>query len=177
MEGAEQGRIIDFGPLFGRWEVIRSTADTRGELFETRVEVDDPAGDGPPLHIHHHAEESYRVLSGVLQVNVGGEWRRLAAGETLTVPAGTAHTLRSDVPVVLINTHKPALEFERFFRRFHKLVTERGVRLPPKDLKSAVLMGMLFTAHERENVTVRPPQMVMRCLAALGKLLRYRLPD
>jgi hypothetical protein len=44
-------------------------------------------------------------------------------------------------------------------------------------IESAVLMGMLFTAHERENVTVQPPQLVMRGLAALGRLLRYRLPD
>ena len=175
MRTAEQGRILDFGTLFGRWEITRSTADTRGELFETRVEA--PPGDGPPMHVHHHAEESYRVLSGVLEVNVEGEWKRVAAGETLTVPAGKAHTLRNSAPAVLINTHKPALEFERFFRRFHKLVTERGVRLPPKDLKSAVLTGMLFAAHERENVTVQPPQVVMRVLATLGRLLGYRLPD
>jgi quercetin dioxygenase-like cupin family protein len=175
MRAAEQGRILDFGTLFGRWEITRSTEDTRGELFETRVEAQ--PGAGPPMHVHHHAEESYRVLSGVLEVNVEGEWKRVVAGETLTVPVGKAHTLRTNTPVVLINTHKPALEFERFFRRFHRLVTEQGVRLPPKDLKSAVLAGMLFAAHERENVTVRPPRVVMRVLATLGRLLGYRLPD
>ena len=175
MENVEQSRILDFGSLFGRWEVTRSTADTQGELIETRVEAS--AGDGPPLHVHHHAEESYRVLSGVLEVNIKGEWKQVVAGETLTVPRGTPHTLRSHVPVELINVHKPALDFERFFRRLHKLVTEQGVKLPPKNFRSAVLMGMLFTAHEEENVTVQPPQVVMRILAVLGRLLGYRLPD
>ncbi len=175
MRTAEQDWILDFGSLFGRWEITRSTADTQGELLEVRVEAS--PGDGPPMHVHRHAEESYQVISGVLEVNVEGEWKRVAAGETLTVPVGKAHTLRNSTPVVLINTHEPALEFERFFRRLHKLVTEQGVRLPPKDLKSAVLAGMLFTAHERENVTVQPPQVVMRVLATLGRLLGYRLPD
>jgi mannose-6-phosphate isomerase-like protein (cupin superfamily) len=175
MGTVDQDRVLDFGSLFGRWEITRSTADTRGEFFETRVES--PAGDGPPMHIHHHAEESYRVLSGVLEVNVGGEWKRVQASETLTVPVGEEHTLRNSVPVVLVNTHRPALDFERFFRRLHTLVTEEGVGLPPKNLRSALLMGMLFTAHERENVTTRPPQFVMRVLARLGRMMGYRLPD
>ncbi len=144
-------------------------------MFETPVEA--PPGDGLPMHVYHHAGESYRVLSGVMKVNIEGQWKRVAVGEALTVPAGKAHTLRNSAPVVLINTHKPAPEFERFFRRVHKLVTKQGVRLPPKVLKSAVLTGMLFAAHERENVTEQPPQVVMRVLATLGRLLGHRLPD
>ncbi len=177
MEDTEQNRILDFGRFPGRWEIRRSTEDTEGELLEMRFEIESATGDSPPLHIHPHAEETYHVLSGILEVNVEGEWKQVAAGETHSVPAGTPHTFRNRVPVELINVHEPALEFERFFRRFHKLVTEQGVKLPPKNFKSAVLLGMLFSAHEQEVVSVKPPRVVMRGLAVLGRLLRYRLPD
>ncbi len=171
--------ILDFGGFPGRWEITRSAEETTGESLGMRFEIETAMGDAPPLHIHPHAEESYQVLSGVLEVNVNveGEWQQVAAGETHSVPAGTAHTFRNKVPVSLINVHKPALEFERFFRRFHTLVTEQGVTLPPKNFKSAVLLGMLFSDHEQEVVSVKPPQMAMRALAMLGRLLRYRLPD
>ena len=87
------------------------------------------------------------------------------------------HTFRNNVPVELINAHEPALDIERFFRRFHRLVREEGVGLPPRSLKSFILLGMLFTEHEREVVSVRPPRLVMRLLARLGSLLRYRPPE
>jgi hypothetical protein len=79
--------------------------------------------------------------------------------------------------VELINIHKPALEHERFFRRFHKLVINQGVKLPPNNFKSAVLLGMLFTEHEKEVTSVKPPRFVMRGLASIGKLLGYKLPE
>ena len=177
MESHEPDRMLDFGGFPGRWEITRSTGDTDGDLLEMRFEIASAPGESPPLHIHPHAEERYRVLSGALEVNVEGEWERVPAGETHAVPAGTAHTFRNTVPVELVNVHQPALDFERFFRRFHRLVRERGVGLPPKDFKSFVLWGMLFAEHEREVVSVKPPQVVMRLLARLGRLLGYRLPE
>ena len=47
------------------------------------------------------------MVSGTLDVCVGGEWRKLATGESVTVPAGTPHTLRneSEAEVKLVNVH------------------------------------------------------------------------
>lgn len=177
METDLQNRILDFGQFPGRWEITRSAEETNGELLEMRFEIEPTEGDSPPLHIHPHVEESYEVLSGVLEVNVDGEWQRVPAGEKHSVPPGTPHTFRNREAVELINVHEPALEHERFFRRFHELVTDRGVSLPPGDFKSFVLMGMLFSEHEKEIVSVKPPQFVMRTLAKLGRMLGYRLPD
>lgn len=176
MDSAKQGRTLDFGHFPGRWEITRSTGDTGGELLEMRFDIESAPGDSPPRHVHPHAEERYHVLSGILEVNVEGEWQEVHAGETHTVPAGTPHTFRNKVPVELINIHQPALEFERFFRRFHRLVREQGVELPPRSFKSLLLLGMLFSEHEQELVSVKPPQVVMRLLARLGKLMGYRLP-
>lgn len=174
---SKESRILDFGGFPGRWEITRSTEDTQGELLEMRFDIQSATGDAPPLHIHPHAEERYHVLSGVLGMNVEGEWTEVDAGETHSVPAGTPHTFRNNVPVEVMNVHEPALEIERFFRRFHRLVREQGVGLPPRDFKSFVLLGMLFSEHEQEVVSVKPPKTVMRLLAKLGRFLRYRLPD
>lgn len=115
--------------------------------------------------------------SGVLDVNVDGDWTEVPAGETHAVAPGVPHTFRNRVPVELVNVHEPALEFERFFRRFHALVDERGVSLPPRGFRSAVLTGMLFSEHEQEVVSVKPPRFVMRLLAGLGRLTGHRLPE
>src|SRR5262249_44115475 len=119
----DQSRILDFAPVGMWWEITRSTADTGGDLFEA-INVIAPGFDGPPLHIHPHAEESYAVQSGTLEVCVGGKWRQLKRGESIIVPRGTPHTLKntSSTEVRLVNIHKPALGFERFFRRLHALV-------------------------------------------------------
>jgi quercetin dioxygenase-like cupin family protein len=176
MNNAEQSRILDFGGFPGRWEITHSTEDTEGEYLEMRWEIEGTTGDSPPVHTHPEATESYEVLSGVLEVNVDGEWKQVPAGEKHSVSPGTPHTFRNKESVELINVHKPALEYERFFRRFHKLATEKGVSLPPKKFKSFVLMGMLFTDHEQEVISTKPPRFVMRTLAAVGKLLGYQIP-
>src|SRR5215467_14202001 len=103
-----QERVLDFGPVGMWWEITKSTADTGGELFEA-INVLAPGFGGPALHIHPTAEESYAVASGTLDVCVGGGWRKLTAGESVTVPAGTPHTLKNDSgeEVRLVNVHRP----------------------------------------------------------------------
>ena len=60
----------------------------------------------------------------------------------LNFAAGTPHTLRntSGTEVRLVKLHRPALDFERFFRRLHGLVCLHRVKLPAKDLRSAILV-------------------------------------
>ncbi|WP_165246622.1 cupin domain-containing protein [Paludisphaera soli] len=178
MESTAAERILDFAPIGMCWEVTRTTAESGGASFEA-VNVLTPGFGGPPLHVHPEAEESYEVLSGTLDVRVGREWRRLGPGESVTVPAGTPHTLRntSGAEVRLRNVHSPAMDFERFFRRLQTLVCHGGMKLPPRDLRSAVLVAMLFTDHPREIVSVAPPRRVLQVLAAVGRLLRFKLPD
>jgi len=172
-----EDRVLDFAPIGMWWEITRSTADTAGELFEA-VNVIAPGFAGPPLHLHPHATESYDVSSGILDVCVNGRWRQLAPGESLTVPPGTPHTLKNghSVEVRLRNVHKPALGFERFFRRFHTLVCSGRLKLPPKDLTSVILISMLFSDHPREIISVQPSGGFMRVMAFIGRLLGYKLP-
>jgi mannose-6-phosphate isomerase-like protein (cupin superfamily) len=45
-----------------------------------------------PRHIHHHDDEAWYVLEGVLRVQVGTSEVEAAAGSAVFVPRGTAHT-------------------------------------------------------------------------------------
>ena len=177
MRSTDGDRILDFAPIGMRWEVTRSTADTGGEAFEA-INVLAPDFGGPPLHLHPTAQESYEVLSGTLDVCVDRRWRQLGPGESVSVAAGTPHTLRntSGAEVRLLNVHSPALDFERFFRRLHALVCSHRMKLPPRDLRSAILVSMLFSDHPREITSVDPPRQLIRVLSVAGKMARYKLP-
>ncbi len=79
--------------------------------------------------------------------------------------------------VRLINVHKPALGFERSFRRFHTLIRSGQMKLPPKDPRSVFLISMLFSDHPREIISVKPSRGFMKGMAFIGRhLLRYKLP-
>ena len=177
MPAKEYDRILDFAATGMWWEITKSTVETGGDLFEA-INVVAPGFAGPPSHIHPHAEESYHVMEGTLDVCVGGEWRQLGPGDSATVPAGTAHTLKNPHPVEarLRNVHKPALAFERFFRRMHTLVADGKLTLPPKNFGSLIRISMLFVEHENEIKSAKPPHAVMVALAFIGKLLGYKLP-
>ena len=176
VEHSAQGRILDFGGFPGRWEITHSTEDTNGDFLEMRFEIETVPDEGPFVHTHPSAEESYEVRSGVLEVFVDGEWVEVAAGEKHTVPPGTPHTFRNKTPVELINVHRPALQHEAFFRRFHRLVTEQGVSLPPGGFGDVVRIAMLTTAHEADIRAVSPPHWAFKGLAGLGRVLGYDLP-
>lgn len=71
-------------------------------------------------------------------------------GESVTVPVGKPHTLRntSTAEVRLVNVHKPAFAFERFFRRFHALVCSGKLKLFAKDFGSLLRREMLWQPVE-----------------------------
>jgi hypothetical protein len=118
------------------------------------------------------------VTEGALDVCVDGEWKKLRAGESVTVPAGVPHTLRnsSGAEVRLVNVHRPAMEFERMFRRMHAMIVAGRLTLPPRGLGAMLRIAMPFREHEREIVSVKPPNAVMRTFARVGRLVGIKLP-
>ena len=160
-----------------RWEITRSATDTGGELFEATNWID--AGmTGPPVHVHPTADESYEVLEGALDVCVDGVWKTLRAGESATAPAGVPHTLRNATsePVRIVNIHRPALQFESFFREMHALISEGKIkRLPPKEPGSAIYVAMLFSKYPDEIRVVKPPSGVFKALATVGRAFGFKL--
>ena len=75
-----------------------------------------------------------------------------------------------------VNTHRPALQFESFFREMHALIHEGKIRhLPPKEPRSAIYVAMLFAKYPNEIRVVKPPNGVFRALASVGKALGFKL--
>jgi hypothetical protein len=66
----------------------------------------------PPEHFHPSQEERFEVLEGTMIARVEGEERTF---DTLTVPAGTVHTMRADGPARMRWEVRPALRTAEFF--------------------------------------------------------------
>lgn len=174
-----QERVFEFRPAVGmRFDSTQTAEDTGGAFLEAE-QIIAPYDEGPPVHLHPHQEDSYKVLSGTLDVYVDGKLHQLQAGQSLAVPKGTPHTLKNShaEEVRLINRHTPALNFQGMMETLHRLVTSGKVKsLPPRDLSSAIYTAMLFMKYKQDVVSVKPPSFVMAVMAFLGRRLGYRLP-
>jgi quercetin dioxygenase-like cupin family protein len=79
--------------IFGVPIHIRLRAgETNGALglFESH----DPAGDGPPPHIHHREDETFHILEGDYEFRVGDRSIRARPGDTLFAPRSVPHSYR-----------------------------------------------------------------------------------
>ena len=84
------GRRIDLG---GFQMSVKASEDITGGAF-TLLEAQEPAGFGPPLHIHHDAAEAFYVLEGGYHFFLDDREFACPAGSFVYVPAGIAHGFR-----------------------------------------------------------------------------------
>jgi mannose-6-phosphate isomerase-like protein (cupin superfamily) len=76
--------------------------------------VEVPAGDMPPLHVHHREDEGFYVLEGRLTLYLPDGSVELGPGEFALAPRGVPHAYEvGDEPARWLNTSTPA-GFERF---------------------------------------------------------------
>jgi len=95
------------------------------------VEMQMPAGDMPPLHVHHNDDETFFVLEGELSLFAGGAQHLLRSGECLVAPRGVPHTYRAETAVRALVISAPA-GFEQFVRTAG--TPAQAPTLPPADL-------------------------------------------
>lgn len=101
---------LDF--LASRVRILASGGDGQDRLGLVDMVV--PAGDMPPLHVHHTEDEGFYVTEGEITLYMPGEERRLEAGDFLLAPRGVPHTYRvGEAGTRLLVTSTPA-GFERF---------------------------------------------------------------
>ena len=105
----------------GRITVKIAGAET-GNAF-SQIETDDPRGSGPPLHLHHHEDETFYVLEGEVTIQLGDERIDLAAGDFLFGPREVPHAyvVRSERARMLCTTSPAGVE--QFFVRHGVAVT------------------------------------------------------
>jgi quercetin dioxygenase-like cupin family protein len=85
-----EGRLIDFQDFEMR--VKADSGNTAGVV--SVLEATEPAGFGPPIHVHDDAAEAFYVLEGEYVMNVDGDEYRCPAGSFIFIPAGVPHGFR-----------------------------------------------------------------------------------
>jgi quercetin dioxygenase-like cupin family protein len=103
--GPGEGRPIDLGNFT---MVVKATAADTGAAFSL-LEATEPAGFGPPMHIHHDAAEAFYVLDGEYLVFLEDREFTCPAGSFIYIPAGQRHGFRvGNVPSRKLNLYSPA---------------------------------------------------------------------
>jgi mannose-6-phosphate isomerase-like protein (cupin superfamily) len=162
-----------------RFEVLKTTAETNGELFELVYWLDAHMP-GPPAHMHPKSSENFEVLHGTLDVLADGDWSTYGTGDTVTVPPGVWHSWRnpSDEPTRVYAVHRPAVQFEAFHRGMAALIASGKVKsMPPKDPRSGIYLAM-HSAKYAQFLTIHElPSWLLKTVAVLGRGLGFRLED
>jgi mannose-6-phosphate isomerase-like protein (cupin superfamily) len=96
----------------GRMAIKAGGAQTAGAFVLLEL-VQPREVPGPPLHVHHRADEAFYVLAGMLTVRLGERTIDAAAGSFVLVPRGVAHTFanRCEEPVRFLSVLSPAASF------------------------------------------------------------------
>ena len=141
------------------------------EVLEVEAEYG-PNGSPPPPHLHPAQAEHFEVLAGELTARIdGGPERKLNAGETLDIPAGTKHQMWNSAGAearVRWET-RPAGRTEDWFRSVDRVVRDAGGK-QPGPLAFAPLLneyGDVFRLAVGPDAVVRP---ALRVAGALGRL-------
>ncbi|MBE9049835.1 cupin domain-containing protein [Nostocales cyanobacterium LEGE 11386] len=139
---------------------------------DTKIRFDLPPGaKGSPLHYHTTMSETFTVLQGCLEMEVGhkGNRRILRAGESLHIPTGMPHSFcnSSDSWVTFTSENLPAGEFEKFIRGMYGLAIDGQVNqegMPTNLLYFALLL------KKADTIIVGLPLIVQKLL--IGTLVQ-----
>jgi len=122
---AGTGEAIQVGPI--RIRVLEDGSRTDNRIGA--VEITAPPGvAGPPRHLHRMHDETFLILSGVLEFTIGDATRDAHAGDYVVVPVGAPHTFanRSAEPVVFFNSFTPAY-YVQYLRDMADLAATGGL--------------------------------------------------
>jgi len=75
-----------------------------------------PPGGGPPLHIHRNEDETFYVVEGECDFQLGDETITAVTGDFVNIPRGSVHRFHNAgaEPVRMVLTFTPA-NIEKFF--------------------------------------------------------------
>jgi mannose-6-phosphate isomerase-like protein (cupin superfamily) len=152
-------------------EFVETTADSDGERVVIEIFYEG-TGIMPPTHFHPNQDEFFEILEGEVIGVVDGEQVRLGPGDTLSIPAGTAHQMWCEQPTKQRWTTTPALKTERFFETMWGLQQDgKTGDGPMPSLPQTALTLRGFSEEFRLSSPPGPLQDLLTMpLAALAKL-------
>lgn len=86
----DEGRLIDRGNSVMS---LKASGDDTGGLMSLLATVE-PAGFGPPMHIHHDCAETFFILEGAYRVFIEDDEFDCPAGSFIFIPRGLRHGFR-----------------------------------------------------------------------------------
>lgn len=145
--------LRDLWWLGGRMSVKAMAEDSGGRLAQ--IEISDPRGTAPPLHIHHREDETILVLEGEVLVYIADDIMVCRAGDFAFMPRGVVHTylVRSDGARMLVTLAPGGLE--RFFCELGVPVVE-GEPEPPPVIPDPETMAQRLAPYGAEIVGPPP---------------------
>jgi mannose-6-phosphate isomerase-like protein (cupin superfamily) len=174
---AYKNQLLDMSPLGMMLTVIQTGADTNGKSLDLQMELFPGCNmKDPMLHIHPYAIETYEVLEGELEFFVKDKWVPAKKGDKLTVPIGVTHFFRNptDKTAKVFNTHQPAFNMETYFEDVCKVldkVTRQRTKPFKMNLRAKFYLGVLMNKYRKEIIARRPPDLAVRLLGFIGKIV------
>jgi quercetin dioxygenase-like cupin family protein len=130
---------------------VHNALESQGNYAKIRFDLP-PGAKGSPLHYHTAMHETFTVLEGCLDMEVGEKdnWRKLQPGESIQVPAGMHHSFcnNSQDWVTFTTENLPATRFEKFIRGLYGLAIDNKVNregMPNNLLQLAILLKLADT--------------------------------
>ena len=171
----KQSKLI-VNPVTGDHMTILHSTRSNGEAY-AKMRFDLPPGaKGSPLHYHTKMSETFTVLRGCLEMEVGQKGRRtLRTGESLHIPAGTHHSFHnaSDDWVTFTSENQPAGQFEQFIRGMFGLAIDGQVN---REGMPTNLLHLALLLKKADTILVGPPLVVQKLLVGtlvqIANLLR-----
>lgn len=143
----DEGEAIWFNG--GLCIVKASGPQTNGRLAAVEFRV--PAGFAAPLHVHHHDDEMFLVLSGDVRFRLGEDVVKAEVGSLVYGPREVGHSFTADTDARLLLLFAPA-GTEMFFREAGK--PARWVGQPPADEPplDREMLATLATSHGQDII-------------------------
>lgn len=170
-------KTLDMTPLGMKFTVLKNSADTNGQSLDLHWELLPGCNMKDPLvHLHPHAIETYEIMEGEMEFFIKDKWVTAKRGDHLTVPMGVAHAFRNPTKQVvrLFNTHQPALGMEEYFKDVVKVldkVTLNRTKPFRMNFNARLYLGALMSNYRNDIIAVSPPDILVRILGVVGKVI------
>ena len=93
---------------------VKASKDLTTGAF-TLLEATEPPDFGPPMHIHHNADEAFYVLEGEYIIFIEDQETRCPAGSFIFIPLGVRHGFRvGSMASRKLNLYAPGVMVEYF---------------------------------------------------------------